>query len=160
MSKLEITKAGDKLLEELFADDTRKWWTESLGRIELSMSVEQAEMVPLSGQADDNVLALSQEPEIKAQIDKIKPELLVECLSEYGAWDTEELKDHEQNIQRILWLAACDIQEEDDTIVCAGCGKTVEEHGYCDKDGSGYGNCCWGEHADKCESCKEDVNNA
>lgn len=48
---------------------------------------------------------------------------------------------------------------DDSIITCTGCEKTVKELGYCDKDGSGYGECCWGEHADECESCKEDVSN-
>jgi hypothetical protein len=34
-------------------------------------------------------------------------------LKEYGAWDAEELADHEQNLQRILWLASGDITEQD-----------------------------------------------
>jgi hypothetical protein len=33
-------------------------------------------------------------------------------LKEYGAWDRQELADHDQNLQRILWLAACDITEQ------------------------------------------------
>ena len=160
MNKLGFTEDGEKLMEKLFGTPGVKWWSESLGRIEIAMTEKQSEMVPLSGDAEEGVLALSKEPEIKAQMDKIKPKLLAECLSEYGAWDEEQLKDHEQNIQRLLWLAASDIQEQDDTIICTICEKTVPEHGYCDKDGSGYGECCWDEHADKCESCKEDVNNA
>lgn len=123
---LQITKAGEELLEKLFGSPDVKWWVESLGRIELAMTMKQAEMVPLSGHAEFGVARLLQEPEIKAQIDKIKPELLAECLSEYGAWDDTELKDHQNNIERLLWLAASDIQEEDDTIICASCGKTPE----------------------------------
>jgi len=111
MAGLQTTPEGDELLEKLFGQDP-KWWVESLGRIELKMTMEQAEMVPLVGDADDGVLALSKIPEIKAQMDKIKPELLAECLDEYGVWDQVELKDNEQNIQRLLWIAACDIREE------------------------------------------------
>ena len=32
---------------------------------------------------------------------------------EYGAWDDEERTDHDQNLQRILWLAAGDITEQE-----------------------------------------------
>jgi hypothetical protein len=32
-------------------------------------------------------------------------------LKEYGAWDATELADHDQNLQRILWLAAGDISD-------------------------------------------------
>lgn len=110
---LEYSKAGEGLLEKLFGDPTRKWWTSSSGRIELSMSVEQIEMVPLSGHAEFGIALLRQEKEIRTQIDKIKPEVLTECLDEYGTWDDEQLKDHEANIDRLLWIAACDIQEEE-----------------------------------------------
>jgi hypothetical protein len=34
-------------------------------------------------------------------------------LKEYGAWGAEELADHDQNLQRVLWLAAGDITEQD-----------------------------------------------
>ena len=90
-----------------------KYWTESLGRIELEMTMEQAELVPMSGQAEFGVALLIQEPDVKAQVDKIDPKVLATCLSEYGTWDDEELKDHNQNIDRLLWIAACDIQEEE-----------------------------------------------
>jgi len=68
-----------------------------------------------SGPCDDDVMALSKVPAIKEQLDKIDTELLKNELSEYGAWDEVELSDHEQNIQRILWLAGCDIDENEYT---------------------------------------------
>ena len=94
----------------------KKWWTSGSGRIEFQMTLEQVSMVPLMGQADDGVKALSQESDIMAQLNKYTPELIVECLSDYGSWSDEELKDHKQNIQRLLWIAACDIQEKDDNL--------------------------------------------
>jgi len=141
------------------SNENKRWWTESLGRIEIEMTLEQAEMVPLMGQADDGVYLLSQEKDVMAQLDKYTPELIAECLKEYGAWDDEELKDHKQNIQRLLWIAACDLQEKEDIITCTGCEKTVHEYAYCDKDGSPFGDCCWDKHIDECESCKEDAEN-
>lgn len=42
---------------------------------------------------------------------QIAPELLKAELREYGAWDEEELSDHETNLERIIWLAAGNIQE-------------------------------------------------
>ena len=32
-------------------------------------------------------------------------------LKEFGAWDEEELANHDDNVQRVLWLACCDIKE-------------------------------------------------
>jgi hypothetical protein len=45
-------------------------------------------------------------------LDEINPTILSAELKEYGAWSAEELADHSQNIQRILWLAASDIREQ------------------------------------------------
>ncbi len=107
----------EDIVEHDFHDESKRWWTESLGRIEFHMTLEQAETVPLSvqqGTADASCLELSQNKEILEQLDKYTPELIAECLSEYGTWDDEQLKDHEENIQRLLWLAASDIQEQED----------------------------------------------
>ena len=78
----------------------------------IEITMKQAEMVPLSGSAEFGVALLRQEQDIKAQLDKIEPKLLAECLSEYGSWDEKDLQDHNKNIDRLLWIAACDIQEE------------------------------------------------
>lgn len=43
---------------------------------------------------------------------EITPELLAVELKEYGAWDTEELADDDQNWQRLIWIACCDLKEE------------------------------------------------
>lgn len=31
----------------------------------------------------------------------------------YGAWEDSELKDHESNLDRLVWIAACDLAEGD-----------------------------------------------
>jgi hypothetical protein len=43
----------------------------------------------------------------------IEPETLKAELKEYGAWDAEELGDHDDNWRRIIWIAACNIREEE-----------------------------------------------
>jgi hypothetical protein len=48
---------------------------------------------------------------IRAQLERIDPKVLRDELREYGAWDDQELADHGQNLQRILWIAAGDIVE-------------------------------------------------
>ena len=40
-------------------------------------------------------------------------------------------------------------------ITCTGCGKEAEECGYCEKGGPPYGDCCWSEHIENCDACKE-----
>lgn len=89
------------------------WYTSSSGRIELQMTWEQAESVSHSGQCDSDVSELSRVPEIKAQLDKIDPAILAGELKEHGAWSADELADHAQNLQRILWLAGGDIRDND-----------------------------------------------
>lgn len=86
-------------------------YTSGSGRIEFKMTLEQAESVSHSGQCNLDVRALSQVPAIRRQLGKIDAATLAGELKEYGAWDASELADHEQNLQRILWLAGCDISE-------------------------------------------------
>jgi folate-binding Fe-S cluster repair protein YgfZ len=76
------------------------------------MTVEQAESASHQGQCDEDVRALSLEPGIAAQLSAVDPETLRSELREYGAWDDVELSDHPQNLQRLLWIAACDISEQ------------------------------------------------
>lgn len=42
----------------------------------------------------------------------ITVEALRLTLREYGAWDEAELRDHNENERRIVWIAACDLREE------------------------------------------------
>jgi hypothetical protein len=88
----------------------KQWWTGNYG-IELLMTLEQAESGSHSGQCDSDIDALSRVPEISAQLEKLDSESLRLKLKEYGAWDSDELSDHNQNLQRILWIACNDIKE-------------------------------------------------
>ena len=64
------------------------------------------------GAMDDDIAALSKVPGIARQLKKLDPEQVRAELAEYGAWNEEELQDHAQNLQRVLWLGVCDIWEE------------------------------------------------
>jgi len=87
------------------------WFSTSSGRIEIEMTMAQAESAAHPGQCDADVLALSNNRKIRRQLEALDPELVREELREYGAWDEEELADHAQNLQRLLWIAAGDIVE-------------------------------------------------
>jgi hypothetical protein len=87
------------------------WFTSSHGTIEIEMTMAQAQSASHQGQCDDDVQALSNNRKIRRQLERITPEVLRKELAEYGAWNEQELADHEQNIQRILWIAAGDIVE-------------------------------------------------
>lgn len=87
------------------------FWTSSSGRIELQMTMKQARSASHQGRCDEDVLSLSSEKALRRQLDKIDAGTLVDELKEYGAWDDDELADHEHNLQRLVWLAAGDIVE-------------------------------------------------
>ena len=90
----------------------KHWWGSNSGRVELQMTYAQASQAHHSGQCDSDVMALSEQPDIKAQLDKLDPDDVRAELQGYGAWDEEELQSHSDNLQRILWLACGDIVEE------------------------------------------------
>lgn len=87
------------------------YWSESLGRIELKITKAQAESCSHPGPCDSDVADLRKAPSIRRQLDKLSPELVAECLREYGVWDAEELSDHDANLDRLLWIACCDLAE-------------------------------------------------
>ncbi len=88
------------------------WWSTGSGRIELQITRAQAQNAAHSGPCDDDVMALSKEPAIAKQLAKIDRALLATELREYGAWNVDELSDHPQNLQRLLWIACSDINED------------------------------------------------
>ena len=88
-----------------------QWWTSTTGSIELQMTAEQAASVNHSGPCDDDVQVLSEDPAIIKQLAEIKDETMREVLDEYGAWDEEQLSNRDDNIQRLLWIAGCDIDD-------------------------------------------------
>lgn len=87
------------------------YWTTGSGRIELNITKNDALCCSHPGPCDNDVMQLSDKPSIKRQLAKLSPELVASELKEYGAWDTDELADHSQNLQRLLWLACGDISD-------------------------------------------------
>jgi hypothetical protein len=87
------------------------WYSSGSGRIELQMTLEQARGASHQGECDADVKWLSRQPKIAKQLAKLDPKVVADELREYGAWNAGELADHEQNLQRLLWLAAGDIVE-------------------------------------------------
>jgi hypothetical protein len=74
-------------------------------------------------------------------------ESIVKELSEYGAWDGDELSDHEQNWHRILWIAAWEIfdsEEPDcsDPVIDDDDVETAADKEYADRvAGHAWSNC-------------------
>lgn len=79
--------------------------------IELNITRNEAHIGSHSGQCVDDIAYLRTIPRIRRQLDKIDPEALRKELKEYGAWDENELSDHDANLSRILWIACGDIVE-------------------------------------------------
>jgi hypothetical protein len=46
------------------------------------------------------------------------PEACAAYLKGYGAWDAEELADHDRNLDRLVWLAGCDLREQGEIYFC------------------------------------------
>lgn len=91
----------------------KRWFTTGSGRIEFYLTSSDAGIGSHPGPCDADVEYLLTVPYIVAQLAKIKPAVLAGELREYGAWDDDELSDHNQNLARILWIACGDIQEEE-----------------------------------------------
>lgn len=89
------------------------WWSTSSGRIELELTAEDATSGSHQGPCDDDIRELSREPYIAEQLAKLDPKLLASELREWGAWTDDELADHDQNLQRVLWLACGSIADGD-----------------------------------------------
>ena len=87
------------------------WYTSSCGRIELQLTKAQAQSCSHTGPCDAEVKSLSIVPAVRRQLEAIDPKLLAAELKEYGAWSNEELADHDQNLQRLVWVAAGEITE-------------------------------------------------
>lgn len=85
------------------------YYNTSSGRIELNITMRDARIGSHAGACDADVKWLSEQPKIARQLRKIDPALLSAELKEYGAWDSDELADHAQNLQRLLWIACGDI---------------------------------------------------
>ena len=86
-------------------------YTTGSGKIEIEITKKQAIKGYHSGQCDQDIAELRQIPAIKRQLAKIDKAVLINELMEYGAWDEEELQNHEENLGRILWLACAEIVE-------------------------------------------------
>ncbi len=78
---------------------------------EIAMPRQAAEDCSAPGQpADESVAYWSGRI---TRPDTLTPELLRECLREYGAWDSEELADDAQNWGRAIWVSACNWREDE-----------------------------------------------
>lgn len=90
-------------------------WFSSCGRLELDIDLDDAQSCSHQGDCELDVMELMVSERIQVQTNRWSPEILAAHLKEYGAWDDQELSDHEANIKRQLWIACCDVEEDPDT---------------------------------------------
>lgn len=89
-----------------------EFWTDGSGRLNLEIKLEDAQSGSHQGRCDEDVAALRRVPYIAAQLEQWSEDDVRAELSEYGAWDDEDLADHETNLDRMLWLACGSVVEE------------------------------------------------
>lgn len=85
------------------------YWTSSSGRIELNIPEGLASIGYHSGSCDSDIAELMKLDSIKALLSGIAHQVLSDELKEFGAWNSEELANHEDNLARILWIACGDL---------------------------------------------------
>jgi hypothetical protein len=90
--------------------------TAPFNRFELLLTLPDAHAVSMSGRdASQAVDAVMRYKYVRDQLDALDPAALAAELREYGAWDDEELADHEANLSRIVWIAGGNIREEQES---------------------------------------------
>lgn len=85
----------------------------SLNYFDLYFTRQDVDSMPLSGSCDDTVQAIAKKPYIVRQFAAIDNSKLISELSDYGAWDDNELQDKQANIERVIWIACGDIKENE-----------------------------------------------
>lgn len=84
-------------------------WSSGCGRIELEIDLAIASIGYHPGDCSYDIEYIRFIPEIKKQLMALDSVLLANVLREYGGWDDIELKQHDKNLGRILWLACADL---------------------------------------------------
>jgi hypothetical protein len=90
----------------------KRYWTCLGSHIELELTAEDARQGSHQGACDNDIADLRTVSYIAEQLAALDPDKVRAELDEYGAWNETELADHDANLSRALWIAACNIREE------------------------------------------------
>lgn len=82
-------------------------------RFEIAMPQECVDACAHSGACDADVAYWAPRLARLVENANIPPDDVRAELKEYGAWDAEELSDDAANWERIVWIAACDLKEDE-----------------------------------------------
>jgi hypothetical protein len=85
------------------------WFSGNYG-VEFQMTLAQAKRGSHQGSCDSDVKVLVEE--LANELEQIDPVQLKRELADYGAWNERELANHQDNLERIVWLAAGNILDE------------------------------------------------
>lgn len=91
--------------------ETLCWFTSSSGLVVFQLKLVDVVGCSHSGRCDDDVAAAKKTDYLTKQLAEIDPKRLRQELREYGAWNAKDLSDHQANLDRIVWLAAGEIQD-------------------------------------------------
>jgi hypothetical protein len=93
-----------------------RWYSSGCGRIELAITLEDAESGYHSGQCDADIAELRKVPYIAEQLAALHPDTVREVALESGRNDyghgDQDNADHDANLSYVLWTACAEIQEE------------------------------------------------
>ena len=88
------------------------WYSSSSGHIEIQLPGDCLLSIAQSGDNERDVMtSLGLDP-VRSEINNLDSDDIRDELREYGAWDDEELADHERNKMRFLWIAAHNVADE------------------------------------------------
>jgi len=94
---------------EDFEEPGMQWWCTSSGRIELRLKLDDAAIGYHGGLCDDDIAYLRTLPYIADQLKALDENLVRDEVAQYSDWDTD---DHDANLNRLLWIACGDLEEE------------------------------------------------
>lgn len=98
-----------KELERIFFDGRSSHFE----RFELELELDDALSCSHAGPCDGDVAVLACVTYVVDQLREIPAATIAAELAEYGAWDASELEDEQANWHRVIWLASCDIRENE-----------------------------------------------
>ena len=82
------------------------YWNNSNYGNDIELKLTHAEMMSHQGQCDSDVKFGMTIPYIKKQLDALDKDQIKKELFNYGAWDDDDLSDHQDNLMRWLWVSA------------------------------------------------------
>lgn len=91
--------------------NTKTWIGGDNGDLELELTEEQFMSIPRGQDCSPEVKIIRQDPKVEEQLKRMSVESVKTYLFHFCCWEDDELNDHEENLDRLVWLACEDIRE-------------------------------------------------